>query len=573
MLGGRHFSLGRALAVCGLALLTWSHAARADKPEPLSAQTLKAPRGPASLKGLGESFSANAATGTGSYSVPITLPPGFLLPQIALKYTGGAGRSEVGLGFRIPVLQVYRLTDKGAPKFDESDRFGVSGPEYNDELVLADPVKRVYRLKNEGTFTLFQRDASGDSWTLLHASGTRSMLGATAQARAVASGKTTRWFTEIAADQFGHQVTYRYVTDKGKVYWQGVDYQLEATAAYRNKVELAYETRPDPIVDYRYGDLEQTDRRLKSTTVTQGTRLLRRYSLTYATDALWNLLERVSMEGENGAAMPPLSFDYLRPSSRRGSLVQMSGYRTVTGLDTGRMTFEDVNGDGLPDLLSGDAGSYSYSENIDGIRFSPNPVSLGPTGSADRALDAPGVLLADVNGDGFRDVWYPTGDGQFRYFPGGRIEKGRFLGFGAAQVMNGNGVLGDLTKPEARLTDLNGDGRVDLIHQRVGLSDVWIENRGTELMPRAMAQLPAGVVLSSGNVELSDFNGDGILDLVQRELDAGKRSFRVWYGFGSGRYASTSQVWEVPSATSRELFLADVNRDGRADLVRVSDGC
>ena len=48
----------------------------ADRPAALSAQTLKAPSGPASLKGLGESFEPNLSTGTGNFSVPITVVPG-----------------------------------------------------------------------------------------------------------------------------------------------------------------------------------------------------------------------------------------------------------------------------------------------------------------------------------------------------------------------------------------------------------------------------------------------------------------------------------------------------------------
>lgn len=55
-----------------LLVLAWQPGqALADKPEPLSAQTLKLPSGPSSLKGLGESFSADAASGAGSFSVPI----------------------------------------------------------------------------------------------------------------------------------------------------------------------------------------------------------------------------------------------------------------------------------------------------------------------------------------------------------------------------------------------------------------------------------------------------------------------------------------------------------------------
>jgi RHS repeat-associated protein len=563
----------RLLAQAGLLTVTWLAAgvARADKPAPLSSQTLKAPSGPASLKGLGESFSANPATGTGSYSVGIALPPGFVVPSVSLTYSGGSGKGEVGVGFQLPTLQVYRMTDKGAPKFDETDRFAVSGPGYNDELVPADRATGVYRLKNEGPLVLFRRDAANDRWLVFQSNGGQSVLGGSAASRSVVAGRTARWYVESTRDMFGHQCGYRYSVDQGKVYWQGADYQQEADAPYRNRVELGYEPRPDVIRDYRYGDLEQTRLRLKTIEVWQGTRLLRRYSLGYEASSLWSLLKEVRMEGENGLAMPPLTFGYLPPSPRSGRFVKTEGYRTLTGLDTGRMTLEDVNGDGLPDLLEGNASDYAYYENIDGTRFSDTAVRLGSAGSPDRSLDSPGVVMADVDGDGYRDVWYPTGDGKFRYFTGGRIDRGRFLGYTAGPLMNGNAVVSDVTRPEIRLTDLNGDGRTDLLYQRAGLSDVWVENQlGRDLVQRSMPQLPSGVVLSSGSLELLDFNGDGILDLVLKEFEGGKHDLKIWYGLGSGRYWPGAQDWGAPAAAPREVFLTDVNRDGQTDLVRVS---
>src|SRR5262249_8558522 len=150
-----------------------------------------------------------------------------------------------------------------------------------------------------------------------------------------------------------------------------------------------------------------TAQRLKTIQVWQGPRLLRQYALQYQPSALWSLLLQVQMTGENGLSMPPLSFGYLEPTRRSGHFVQLGGVRSLTGFDTGRMTLEDVNGDGLPDLLSGESSDYAYYENMDGLRFS-DAVSLGVNGSPDRPLDGPGVVLADVDGDGYRDVWYPA---------------------------------------------------------------------------------------------------------------------------------------------------------------------
>lgn len=557
-----------SLLVAGLAS---ANHALADKPAALSAQTLKAPNGAASLKGLGESFSANETTGTGSYVVPIALPPGLSTPSVSLRYAGGAGNGEVGLGFGLPVLQIYRTTDKGSPRFDESDRFAVRGSEYNDELVPVNPALGWFRLKNEGAFLLFQRDATNDRWTVLLPNGTRAAMGETLASKAQAAGKTTRWYVESTTDVNGHVVRYRYWKDAGKVYWKGVDYQQEAAAAYQNHVEMSYELRSDVLRDYRYGDEELTAYRLKAIDVSQGARRLKRYTLSYRDGSLDSLLTTVQAEGENGLSLPTLTLGYLSESRHSGRYVRTEGFRSLAGLTSGRMTLEDVNGDGLPDLLDGSSSNYQYFENMDGVRFANVPVSLGVPGSPDRNLDDPGVVLADVDGDGYRDVWYANQSGQLRYFPGGNIKDGKFLGFGAVKVMNANALVSDVTRAEFRLTDLNSDGRTDLLQQRPGISDVWIENQDAkQLVQHAMPTLPSGVSFTDPALELVDFNGDGVLDLVVKEFNDGKHDLRVWYGLGAGKYWNTARVWDAPIAAPREIYLSDVNRDGQTDLVRVS---
>ena len=140
--------------------------ALADKPGALSPQTMTLPDGPTSLKGLGESFSPNIATGSAQYGVPIEVLTGILAPSVSLNYSTGFGKSEVGLDFSLSKILIYRTTDKGLPNFTEADRFGVSSPMFTDELVQVDYQKRWYRLKNEGAFALFIRDAKQDTWTI-----------------------------------------------------------------------------------------------------------------------------------------------------------------------------------------------------------------------------------------------------------------------------------------------------------------------------------------------------------------------------------------------------------------------
>ena len=51
------------------------------------------PQGGGALQGIGEKFSPDLQTGTGNFSVPLTLPPGRngLQPELTLQYSTGQG--------------------------------------------------------------------------------------------------------------------------------------------------------------------------------------------------------------------------------------------------------------------------------------------------------------------------------------------------------------------------------------------------------------------------------------------------------------------------------------------------
>ncbi len=83
---------------------------------------------------MGEKFAANPVTGTGSLSVPIYTSPGRsgFGPQLALPYDSGAGNGPFGWGWSLSVPSITRKTDKGLPRYrdtEESDVFVLSGAE------------------------------------------------------------------------------------------------------------------------------------------------------------------------------------------------------------------------------------------------------------------------------------------------------------------------------------------------------------------------------------------------------------------------------------------------------------
>jgi RHS repeat-associated protein len=542
--------------------------ARADRPPPLSAQTLKVPSGPTSLKGLGESFSPELATGTAQYSIGLDVPPGFITPSLSLSYAAGRGNGEFGVGFRLPLLQVYRTTDKGSPEFAETDRFAVSGPGMEEELVPVDVALGHYRLKNEGAYALFIRKKATDSWDVHHADGSVSSLGSnTGSRQRNAARGTYRWFVAQTRDRFGHVIDFSYRSSGGRLYPDKITYLV---AGELNSIEFTLEPRPDVFSDFTYGEETKLTERIKTITVRRGLRLLWSYELSYEADQFASFLSGVRKVGYDGAALPTLTLGYLPRSRESGAFTSMARVPSTDDIAEGYSTLEDVNGDGLPDLLLGSEGDYTYYENVAGLRFD-GPKTIA--GSPPRNLWDHGVVLADMNGDGRRDVFYES-DAGLVFHPALDIRGGVFQGFGPARALPTT-FAESLEAPEVKLTDLDFDGRTDLLVK--GFESGWdyrVRNvLGAELRKENIPALPLDADFGGPDTHLLDFNGDGLLDLVRAELSYAGSRMGVWFGKGDLRgEAFTARRWMlgVPSGDHESLHFVDVNRDRQTDLVEVS---
>src|SRR4051794_24840717 len=92
------------------------------------------PKGGGAIRGMGEKFSTNPVTGTGSIVVPIATSPGRgdFGPHLSLSYDSGSGNGPFGFGWSLLLPSITRKTDKGLPQYldsEESDVFVLSGTE------------------------------------------------------------------------------------------------------------------------------------------------------------------------------------------------------------------------------------------------------------------------------------------------------------------------------------------------------------------------------------------------------------------------------------------------------------
>jgi RHS repeat-associated protein len=199
--------------------------------EKISFTDVSLPKGGGAIKGIGETFKSNIYTGTGSFSMPIYTSAcrGFE-PKLSLGYDSGAGSGVFGMGFSISIPNISRKTDKGIPKYDDSDRFILSNSE---ELVpkLLDNSKEldkrvveengvswkvtVYASRVEQEFSRIELWEGGDSsfWKVTSRDNITSTYGRSDKARISDPENKShvfQWLIEKTIDEKGNKIEYSY---------------------------------------------------------------------------------------------------------------------------------------------------------------------------------------------------------------------------------------------------------------------------------------------------------------------------------------------------------------------------
>jgi RHS repeat-associated protein len=524
------------------------------------------PTGPASIEGLGKSFSATLSSGTASYTIDIPAPPaaGGFGPKLALAYEGGGGVAALGMGWALggPVT-IRRRTDDGLPSFGAGDGFQLEGLGAPCELVEVSP--GVFRpLEERGAFVRAMRGSSGDTWEVRDKSGVTHRLGGAGWLEAE-GGKVASYLLREQVDLHGHVIAYEWDASSGhgllkKVVWN--DFGPEV----RSSIELSYEPRPDPIVRYSAGIRQVIEQRLAGVVVRHGGAQVRRYALEYASIEAHSVLKGVVATGSDDAtAMPPLAFEYTEASYAADG--QVVGMTTPPGHGLADPDAElcDLNGDGLPDLLLAKAGAYRSYVNQDGKAWLSGE-DWQASDSPSVSLSAPGVHMADLDGDGALDLVAKSGLADYRFFPGSSATS-----FGSkVQLPTVPNV--DLDHPDVQLADMDGDRRVDAV---ISASTGWAvayNLGGTDFAaPVKLGAIDLKQVLhfADGHTSLCDVNGDRVQDVCY--LLSGSLAF--WLGRGRGVFEPAATGSGVPAfEASSPWELRDLNGDGWVDLVHVGVG-
>jgi hypothetical protein len=582
------------------------------------------PKGGGAIKGMGEKFAANPVTGTGSMSVPIATSPGRsgFGPQLSVSYDSGAGNGIFGLGWNLSLPSITRKTDKGLPRYwdsEESDVFILSGAEDLVPVLKADGSREIsnspdgqfkiqrYRPRVEGLFARIERWTKVDSgeihWRSISKDNITTLYGKTEESRIADPEHLTHIFTWLICESYddkGSAIRYQYKSENSEgvslAHAHERNRSLEGRSANRYLKHIYYgnqsprqanedlSLRKDWLFEvvFDYGEHDLVSPKPGDAGVwTVRNDPFSSYRSGFEVRT-YRLCQRVLMfhhfkdEAEVGNDCLVRSTDFYYSYEQDGADARNPIYsRLLSATQTGYK--RDGGGylkKSLPPL------EFTYSEpNIDETVRDVDPESLQ---NLPQGLDGTRYQWVDLDGEGLSGILTEQGGSWFykrNLSPTNAVvaEPQRVAArFGAVELVASQPISG--LANGAQFLDLAGDGRPDVVTLRGAVPGFYERTMDEQWESfRSFKSLP-NLEWDNPNLKFLDLNGDGHSDILITEENC-----FVWYpslaedGFGAAE--RVSQPWDeeqgprvVFADSTQSIHLADMSGDGLTDIVRIRNG-
>jgi len=316
-------------------------------------------------------------------------------------------------------------------------------------------------------------------------------------------------------------------------------------------------------------------------------------SYTTGDNSLRSILHTVTQSGTdeatgNTVTLPAVTFTHKTNASSSGWTINSNWNLPEAISYDGSALFADLNGDGLTDLMvSYTSGSTTYKKtymnNGDGT-WTVSAAYQPPLPFVDRTSGGGwNFTVQDINGDGLPDlIAAPVScNGLSSCTTTSKI----YLNTGSGWALQSYSLPTPLTWQGASLTtiaDLNGDGLPDFYTSSFNINGIYqvggvYINNGDGTWTNETSSWTFPYPSNDGNTNYVDLNGDGIADIVHITYNYQTQvtSQNIYLGTGTGQFVASSETFPgldlsfIGQYTPPDFGIrfADLNGDGLMDMV------
>ncbi|MFW2373133.1 MAG: SpvB/TcaC N-terminal domain-containing protein [Gammaproteobacteria bacterium] len=277
--------------------------------------------------------------------------------------------------------------------------------------------------------------------------------------------------------------------------------------------------------------------------------------------------------GYDVKSMPPVEFKYTepQPETQLKQVDQESLENLPAGLEEANYQWIDLAGEGSPGIITRQAGTIYYKENLGNAKFGAMKPVFTPVALAEDAA----LQITDLDGDGVNEL-VVRNDSVSGYYKYAADHWESFTTFKHNPVI-------DWSDPNLKMLDLTGDGFPDILISEDELFR-WYPSEGADgyeasrTVPVPSDDLNGPKVLFSDpeqSIYLADMSGDGLTDIAR--IRNGEVCY--WPNLGYGRFGAKVFMASSPRFTQADeqfnphyIKIGDIDGSGTSDIMYLGEG-